>query len=164
MIFCNVRLFSFTNKVWSYDIFWSFFLVTIMFGVKTETKRRRELYPCKWYFRNIFWVTVADILFPKKILVCAVFTQCFHVFLGMTDADLIGGELFLCFSHILVNFLVGRRMILCCFFAFKKQNNMSFVKHVLSSDRVYIGHPNHYVSKTTWSIPLHGKPFVLLLL
>ena len=75
-----------------------------MLGVKTVTKRRRKFYPCKWYFRNVFWVMVAAILFPKKISVWAVFTQCFHVLLGMTGADLVGGELFLCFSHILVNF------------------------------------------------------------
>lgn len=65
------------------------------------------------YFRNLFWVAEAVILF---------FYEC-HVSVNMASMDLVGAELFLYFK-MLLNF------VFYVVFAFEKQNNAPSLKYV----------------------------------
>ena len=71
------------------------------------------LYDNTWYFRNSFWsVSSCFIISTRDVFVN--FEIC---------VDLLGAELFLYFSHILLNFWMTIYV-----FAFRKLNNMSPVK------------------------------------
>ena len=101
------------------------------------------------YFGNLYWAVGSYIIVSTRDL-CEFFTQYCLVFL--TNMDLVSAELFLYFSHILLNFWISREW-LHVVFAFEKQINMSFVKSAFFfSDRLYIKSRNYDVPKIV--IPL----------
>lgn len=87
---------------------------------------QRQLYECFCGEQRVFQKFIlggSELLYFHSRYFCALLMQCCLFFVNIMSVNLVADELFLYFSHILLNFWMTIYV-----FAFRKLNNMSPVK------------------------------------
>ena len=93
---------------------------------------QRQLYECFCGEQRVFQKFIlggSELLYFHSRYFCALLMQCCLFFVNIMSVNLVADELFLYFSHILLNCWMTREWFYVVF-VFEKQNNMSFVKSV----------------------------------